>query len=363
MVIIPAERGVWKGHTTRLIHPTFSHTFPFRPFGLSTSVSGSPSPVQGTTRRPTNAYSIHNLTDDEEESSSSSESEEAQVLKFSHAGRDTSLTLSRALTRSSPNLNSEHGVDAFLNAVRLRSRADPIEEYRNAERAAIKSANPPTPSLPHLSQALTQSHLALQAKRNAGHEEERKKAELKTEEDGKRGEEDRKKKEKEDEDRKRKEKEGKEKEEKDEAEEQARIAAQQNEDLEKASKDAQTAQAAQASQTSALKKLTRAVEENAELKSVAGRSRRKLRTRVGQVTNSQSELDKLADAIHDIVSPSSPHPAPVYTVMLSAFSKYLLLQAETEVTAKLPTAYPLARPIWLVIARGHPKLWEIFWAR
>ncbi|CCO33534.1 Nucleoporin GLE1 AltName: Full=Nuclear pore protein GLE1 [Rhizoctonia solani AG-1 IB] len=283
-------------------------------------------------------------------------------------------TLSRALTRSSPNLNSEHGVDAFLNAVRLRSRADPIEEYRNAERAAIKSANPPTPSLPHLSQALTQSHLALQAKRERGrgHEEERKKAELKTEEDGKRGEEDRKKKEKEDEDRKRKEKEGKEKEEKDEAEEQARIAAQQNEDLEKASKDAQTAQAAQASQTSALKKLTRAVEENAELKSVAGRSRRKLRTRVGQVTNSQSELDKLAsviqtstclslileqaDAIHDIVSPSSPHPAPVYTVMLSAFSKYLLLQAETEVTAKLPTAYPLARPIWLVIARGHPKL-------
>jgi hypothetical protein len=53
----------------------------------------------------------------------------------------------------------------------------------------------------------------------------------------------------------------------------------------------------------------------------------------------------------------------VYTALLSAFSKYLLLQAETEVTAKLPTAYPLARLVWLVIARGHPKLWEIFWAR
>ncbi|CCO32010.1 Nucleoporin GLE1 AltName: Full=Nuclear pore protein GLE1 [Rhizoctonia solani AG-1 IB] len=393
------------------------------------SVSRSPSPVQRTTRRPTNAYSIHNLTDEEEESSSSSESEEAQVLTFSHAGRDTSLTLSRALTRSSPNLNSGLSVDAFLNA----------------------SANPPTPSLPHLSQALTQSHLALQAKRNAEEmaavlamverldiqrkgreeegmkrtkeinksiwegiegairrdeekkrledekkrqeehkkrqEEERKEAELKAEEDRKKSEEDRKRKEKEDEDRKRKEKEAKEKEEKDKAEEQARIAAQENEDREKASKDAQTAQVAQvaqvaqASQTSvkspsamqewenawteraALKKLTRAVEENAELKSVAGRSRRKLRTRVGQVTNSQSELDKLADAIHDIISPSSPHPAPVYTALLSAFSKYLLLQAETEVTAKLPTAYPLARLVWLVIARGHPKLWEIFWAR
>ncbi|CCO33533.1 Nucleoporin GLE1 AltName: Full=Nuclear pore protein GLE1 [Rhizoctonia solani AG-1 IB] len=369
--------------------------------------------------------------------------EETHLLVLTSAGR----TLSRAPTHSSPNLNPEHGVDAFLNAVRLRSRAYPIEEYCNAERAAIK--------------ALTQSHLALQAKRNAEEmaavlamverldiqrkgreeesmkrtkeinkgiwegieaairrdeekkrledekkrqeehkkrqEEERKKAELKAEEDRKKGEENCKRKEKEDEDRKRKEKEGKEKEEKDEAEEQARIAAQQNEALEKASKDAQTAQAAQASQTSvkspsamqewenawteraALKKLTRAVEENAELKSVAGRSRRKLRTRVGQVTNSQSELDKLlsviqtstclslnleqADAIHDIISPSSPHPAPVYTALLSACSKYLLLQAETEVTAKLPTAYPLARLVWLVIARGHPKLWEIFWAR
>ncbi|CCO33344.1 Nucleoporin GLE1 AltName: Full=Nuclear pore protein GLE1 [Rhizoctonia solani AG-1 IB] len=379
-------------------------------------------------------HCTHNLTDDEEESSSSSESEEAQVLKFSHTGRDTSLTLLRAPTHSSPNLNPEHGVDAFLNAVRLRTRADPIEEYHNAERAAIKSTNPPTPSLPHLSQALTQSHLALQAKRNAEEmttvlamverldiqrkgreeegmkrtkeinkgiwegiegairrdeekkrledekkrqeehkkrqEEERKKAELKAEEDRKKGEEDRKRKEKEDEDRKRMEKEAKEKEEKDKAEEQARIAAQQNEPREKASKDAQTAQAAQASHTSvkspsamqewenawteraALKKLTRAVEENAQLKSVAGRSRRKLRTRVGQVTNSQSELDKLLSS-----------PAPVYTALLSAFSKYLLLQAETEVTAKLPTAYPLARLVWLVIARGHPKLWEIFWAR
>ncbi|CCO37657.1 Nucleoporin gle1 AltName: Full=Nuclear pore protein gle1 [Rhizoctonia solani AG-1 IB] len=292
-------------------------------------------------------------------------------------------TLSRALTRSSPNLNPEHNVDAFLNTVRLRIRADSFEEYRNAERAATKSANPPTHSLPHLSQALIQSHLALQAKRERGrgHEEERKKAELKAEEDRKKGEEDRKKKEKEDEDRKRMEKEAKEKEEKDKAEEQARIAAQQNEPREKASEGAQTAQAAQTSQTSvkspsamqewenawtkraALKKLTRAVEENAELKSVAGRSRRKLRTRVGQVTNSQSELDKLADAIHDIISPSSPHPAPMYTALLSAFSKYLLLQAETEVTAKLPTAYSLARLVWPVVARGHTRLREIFWAR
>ncbi|QRW20540.1 nucleoporin GLE1 [Rhizoctonia solani] len=405
------------------------------------SVSRSPSPVQRTTRRPTNAYSIHNLTDDEEESSSSSESEEPQVLSFSHAGRDISMTLSRALTRSNANPNPDQSIDAFLNAVRLRSRVDPLEEYQNAERAMVKSSSPPAPSLPHLSCALTQSHLALQAKRNEqemsavlamverldiqrkGREEEgmkrvkegnrgiweeiegairrdeeklraeeeqrrqeaekkrqeedRKRAELKAEEDRRKAEEEKKRKEKEQEDeRKRQEKEAREKAEKEKAEDEARKDAE-----EKAAKDAQEARAVQASQASAksvpaiqewetawaeraaLKNLTRAVEESSELKSVAGRLRRKLRTRVGQVTNSQSELAKLADAIHDIISPSPPHPAPVYTALLSAFSKYLLLQAETEVTAKLPTAYPLARLVWLVVARGHTRLWEIFWAR
>ncbi|CAE7150194.1 unnamed protein product [Rhizoctonia solani] len=396
------------------------------------SVSRSPSPVQRTIRRPTNAYSIHNLTDDDDDSSSSSESEEAQALTFSHAGtgRGTSLTLSRALTRST----QEHSVDAFLSAVKLRSRIDPIEEYQNAERAAIKNIHPPAPSLPHLSHMLAQSHSALQAKRNAeemaavlgmverldiqtkGQEEEglrrvkegnrgmwegiegairrdeekkrleeerkkqeeekrrqdeeRKRAELKAADDRKKAEEEKKKQEREQEERRKKEEVEKEK-----AEELARKAAQEKEAQEKAAKEAQASQASAKAlpamqewenawtERTELKKLTRAVEENAELRSVAGKLRRKLRTRVGQVTNSHSELEKLADAIHEIIAPSPAHPTPVYTALLSALSKYLLLQAETEVTAKLPTAYPLARLVWLVVARGHGKLWEILWAR
>ncbi|KDN41572.1 hypothetical protein RSAG8_07373, partial [Rhizoctonia solani AG-8 WAC10335] len=341
------------------------------------SVSRSPSPVQRTIRRPTNAYSIHNLTDDDDDSSSSSSrSEEAQVLTFSHAGtgRNTSLTLSRVLARSNPSTNTEHSVDAFLNAVKLRSKVDPIEEYQNAERAAIKSANPPAPSLPQISQALAQSYSALQAKRNAEgmaavlamverldiqskgkeeegmrrvkegntgmwegiegairrdeekkrveeekkwqeeekkrQEEERKRAELKAAEDRKKAEEENKRKEREEEERRRKEKENREK-----AEEQARKAALEKGAQEMAAKEAQAqaqaqvqAQASQASvqalpaiqewesawsERAALKKQTKAIGGNPELRSVAGKLRRKLRTRVGQVTNSQSELEKL----------------------------------------------------------------------
>ncbi|KAJ1305570.1 hypothetical protein OPQ81_000570 [Rhizoctonia solani] len=357
------------------------------------SVSRSPSPVQRTIHRPTNAYSIHNLTDDDDDSSSSeseSESEEAQVLTFSHAGsaRDHSMTLSRALTRSTN--TPGHTVDAFLNAVRLRSRVDPIEEYQNAERAAIKSANPPTPSLPHLSQALAQSHSVLQTKRNAeemaavlamierldlqrkGKEEESMKrvkegnrgmwegieGAIQRDEEKKRLEEEKKRQEEEkkrlEEDRKRAEL--KAAEDRKKAEEEKKKQEREAEEPLQEWENAWTERAA-------LKKLTRAVEENSELRSLAGRLRRKLRTRVGQVTNSQSELEKLADAIHEILSPSPPHPSQVYTTLLSAFSKYLLLQSETEVTAKLPTAYPLARLVWLVVARGHPKLWEVFWVR
>ncbi|KAF8601298.1 hypothetical protein BDV93DRAFT_524884 [Ceratobasidium sp. AG-I] len=112
-----------------------------------------------------------------------------------------------------------------------------------------------------------------------------------------------------------------------------------------------------------LKSVARALEANGDMRSVAGKLRRKLRTRVGQVTNSRQELEKLADAIHEILSPTPPHPTPIYTALLSAFCKYLLLQSETEVTAKLPTAYPLGRLVWMVISRGHERLPHVLFAR
>ncbi|CUA78445.1 hypothetical protein RSOLAG22IIIB_07083 [Rhizoctonia solani] len=318
------------------------------------------------------------------------------------------------------NPNPEHTIDAFLNAAKLRSQIDPIEEHQNAERTAIKNAHPPAPSLPHSNQAIIQSYAALKPKGNAEEmaavlamverldiqckgleeegmrmvkegnkgiwegiegairrdkekkrlehervrleeektrlEEERKRAELKASEDKKEAEEQKKKQEWEEGEHRQKGKEDKE-----QAEEQARKTAQ--EAQEKAAKEAQVREQAQASQPSAqslpaiqewgdawakhaaLKKPTKSVEENPDLRSTAGKLRRKLRTRVGQVTNSLFELEKLVDAIHEIISPSPSHPDP----------------AETEVTAKLPAAYPLARLVWLVVARGHPKLWDVFW--
>ncbi|KAG8710021.1 hypothetical protein FRC09_000356 [Ceratobasidium sp. 395] len=406
------------------------------------SVSRSPSPVQRTIRRPTNSYSVHNVTDSEESKESSSDESEpdAPVLAFSCAGRDTSISLSRALTRSNP----ERTTDAFLAAVKLRARPDPVEEYQKSERALIKSSGVPT-ATPHLAtqaQLLHDAHAAKQAQRNAEEMETVVKAlaqldvqragrsemetrkvkesvkgmwegiegairrdeeiKRKAEEEKRRADEEKKRNE---EEQKRKVEEERakveaEKKKKKEDEERAKKAAQEatakaqaekeaaaialeektkKENEEKAAKaKAEGAAKAVAARTvgsgqqewenawaerASLKSVSRALEENAELKSLAGKARRKLRTRVGQVTNSRQELEKLADAIHEILSPIPAHPTPVYTALLSALCKYLLLQAETEVTAKLPTAYPLGRLVWMVISRGHERLPHVFFAR
>ncbi|QRV78055.1 nucleoporin GLE1 [Ceratobasidium sp. AG-Ba] len=393
------------------------------------SVSRSPSPVQRSIRRPTNTYSIHNATDSESEDSSAESEPDAPVLTFS--------SLSRALTRSNP----EQTVDTFLAAVRLRARPDPVEEYREAERALLKTSEP-TSAL-HLAaqtQLLQDAHAAVLAQRNSEEMETvikslaqldmqragRSEAEARRVKEGvkgmwdgiegaikrdeelrRRAEEERRrveeeKRRQEDEQRRKEQERAKaeaDKKQKEQEEERAKRAAQEaqaqaekeaaakaeadrlrkvDEEKEKAAKaKAEEVKVARSTasglaaqewenawtERATLKSVARAVEENSEMKSIAGRLRRKLRTRVGQVTNSRQELEKLADAIHEILSPTPPHPSAVYTALLSAFCKYLLLQAETEATAKLSIAYPLGRLVWMIISRGHDRLAHVFFAR
>ncbi|KAG8912938.1 hypothetical protein FRC01_004824, partial [Tulasnella sp. 417] len=87
--------------------------------------------------------------------------------------------------------------------------------------------------------------------------------------------------------------------------------------------------------------------------------------RIGQVTNSQSAIDRIASEIHGKLSPSptETYPPQLYLAILSSLGKAFLLQAETEITAKKDTAFPLARLILKIIDLGHPMLAEAFMAR
>lgn len=72
-----------------------------------------------------------------------------------------------------------------------------------------------------------------------------------------------------------------------------------------------------------------------------------------------------ASEIHGKLSPSptEAYPQQLYLALLSSLAKAFLLQAETEITAKKDTAFPLARLILKIINLGHPMLAEAFMAR
>ncbi|KAG9118935.1 hypothetical protein FRC07_006286, partial [Ceratobasidium sp. 392] len=324
------------------------------------SVSRSPSPVQRNIRRPTNSYSVHNVTDSEESEESSEESEqEAPVLTFSCAGRDTSVIV-KSLAQLDVKRASRNEAEARKVKEGVRGMWEGIEGAIRRDEEIRRKAD--------------EEKKRVEEEKKRKEEEQRKKVEeerVKVEAEKKRKEEEEKAK-----------KAAQEATVKAQAEKEAAAKAleektkKENEEKEKAAK-AKVEEEAKAragssgqqewenawTERTSLKSVSRALEQNAELKSLAGKARRKLRTRVGQVTNSRQELEKLADAIHEILSPTPPHPTPIYTALLSALCKYLLLQSETEVTAKLPTAYPLGRLVWMVISRGHERLPHIFFAR
>lgn len=79
------------------------------------------------------------------------------------------------------------------------------------------------------------------------------------------------------------------------------------------------------------------------MRSVWSRGRRAIVPKIGQLTNSQSEIDRITTAILQIILVQPPHPEPLYFSLLSALAKAILMQAETEVSARAVTAIPLAK--------------------
>jgi nucleoporin GLE1 len=79
------------------------------------------------------------------------------------------------------------------------------------------------------------------------------------------------------------------------------------------------------------------------LRSAWSRGRRGIVPKIGQLTNSQSEIDRITTAILRIILVQPPLPEPLYFSLLSALAKAILMQAETEVSARAVTAIPLAK--------------------
>ncbi|KAJ8501725.1 hypothetical protein ONZ45_g12055 [Pleurotus djamor] len=71
--------------------------------------------------------------------------------------------------------------------------------------------------------------------------------------------------------------------------------------------------------------------------------RRQITPKIGQITNDEQTINRIATQLYGILRPNPPHPQPIYLAALSSLSKAILLQAETEVTAEKRAAIPLSR--------------------
>ncbi|CCA68347.1 hypothetical protein PIIN_02213 [Serendipita indica DSM 11827] len=88
--------------------------------------------------------------------------------------------------------------------------------------------------------------------------------------------------------------------------------------------------------------------------------RRNVTLRIGQLTDNDSEVARISTQIFELVRVLDPS-TDIYPAALSALAKAIVLQAETEVTAKLDTAGPLAAVV--INLFNLPGFDEVLWSR
>ncbi|KAM0752160.1 GLE1-domain-containing protein [Meredithblackwellia eburnea MCA 4105] len=110
------------------------------------------------------------------------------------------------------------------------------------------------------------------------------------------------------------------------------------------------------------------VSQNPAYRKACFAAKRAITPKIGQLTASASAISRIIQQLHEILTSLRP-PAgqetstQPYTWALNHLSKALVKQAETEVTAKLGTAYPLGRIVIGLLGLGHTELGDVLMAR
>ncbi|KDE06516.1 hypothetical protein MVLG_03167 [Microbotryum lychnidis-dioicae p1A1 Lamole] len=95
-------------------------------------------------------------------------------------------------------------------------------------------------------------------------------------------------------------------------------------------------------------------------------AKRAITPKIGQLTASAEMTLRVINQLDQVLSSMRPPPGgprEPYRWTLNHLAKALVKQAETEVTARISTAYPLARVVIGLIVRGHQELGEVLMAR
>ena len=108
------------------------------------------------------------------------------------------------------------------------------------------------------------------------------------------------------------------------------------------------------------------ITEDINIKKSCSASKRKITPKIGQLTNSIQQITRITLEINDVLNePKLIHGdnSPPYIWLLNHLSKCLIRQAETEVSAKTSTAFPLARLVVSLILGDHQKLSVVLMSR
>ncbi|KAK4702959.1 nucleoporin GLE1, partial [Phenoliferia sp. Uapishka_3] len=97
-------------------------------------------------------------------------------------------------------------------------------------------------------------------------------------------------------------------------------------------------------------------------------AKRAITPKIGQLTSSSSATSLIIERLDETLNSMRPPvgqeaQSQPYIWTLNHLSKALVKQAETEITAKLGTAYPLGRVVIGLLARGHTELGDVLMAR
>lgn len=105
-----------------------------------------------------------------------------------------------------------------------------------------------------------------------------------------------------------------------------------------------------------------AIKADDNVRPLLSKARRFITPKVGQLTNSSQEIERIASTISQYMCPTPPYPEILYLGFASVLSKALLMQAETEVSARQVTALPLAQ-VCVRFLIHLPNFANVFYAR
>ncbi|KAA1066115.1 hypothetical protein PGT21_021914 [Puccinia graminis f. sp. tritici] len=98
-------------------------------------------------------------------------------------------------------------------------------------------------------------------------------------------------------------------------------------------------------------------------KTLCRQAKRRITPKVGQLTNGSRQIEKVILEVGGVLNETRKHDESVYLWVCNHLAKAVIRQAETEVTAKLSTVYPLGRLVVGLMMIGYPEVGTILMGR